>query len=156
MKNFTQIPNSIITNKDISDGAFRTYTILRSFKFYDGKVYPPQEMLAEIHDVSVRTIHNHIKELKECGLITYKRKGYSGVYFYTIIEEDNCQNENPVKEKDFISIGKNVSLQSGKNVLPNNTETKNTKINNTGIISLRKKLEKLGLKHSQKVDLTKN
>lgn len=156
MKNFTQIQNSIIINRDLSDGAFRTYTILKSFKFYDGMVYPPQEMLAEIHGVSKRTIHNHIKELRKSSLITYKRKGYSGVYFYKIIEEDNCHNENLVKEISFTSFRKKSSSQSGKIVPPNNTEVKNTKINNTGIISLRTKLEKLGLKHSQKVDLVKN
>ncbi|AGK97612.1 helix-turn-helix domain-containing protein [Clostridium pasteurianum] len=81
MTNFTLIDNDdIISN--ITDGAFRTYTLIKSM-CYGQKIecYPSQKYLAEKLNRSIRTIQRYIIELVKAKMIKIKRRGsISNVY----------------------------------------------------------------------------
>lgn len=81
MINFTIIENDIMCDK-ISDGAFRLYSILKSYCFGNKTTCFPSEItLASKMRKSVRTIQRYIKELIKASLITKKRRGsISNIY----------------------------------------------------------------------------
>jgi len=128
-RNFTQIPNAIITNKNLPDGAFRTYTLLKSFKYGSGSVFPSQMTLAKIRGKSKRTIINHLKTLRSNKLITYKKRGFSASNQY-FISEENYTNGETNSEIGYISKVTKTSPLLLQKVQPNNIKTKNTKSNN--------------------------
>lgn len=147
MKNFTQIPNELISNKDINDGAFRTYTVLKSFKYHKNKVFPSQATLAHIRDKTQRTIINHLKLLKRLKIIDYKKRGYSASNIYSFISESNFINSEQNREKDNTTKMKISSPLKCNNFPLNNTKANNIKTNK-GIEILRKKIKDLALKKS--------
>lgn len=136
MKDFTIIANAILKNTDISDGAFRTYVVLKSFKYGDGRVFPSQIYLASIRGKSVKTIITHLKELKSLGLINYVKRGYSASneYFFNI--EENDTNVSVIFEKFFNLGEKKTSPQSLQKTQSNNTEIKHIETNKTDTTDL--------------------
>ncbi|QAT40992.1 helix-turn-helix domain-containing protein [Clostridium sp. JN-9] len=76
MNNFTMIPNEIMSNKNISHGAFKLYCILNSY-CYGSKdtCFPSQNTLAQRMNKCIRTIQRYLKELIENGIIIIKRRG---------------------------------------------------------------------------------
>jgi len=145
-RDFTQIPNEIIKDKNIPDGAFRTYLLLKSYKYGSSKVFPSQNTLAAIRGKTKKTIITHLKILKDKNLITYKKRGFSASNQYELIGEENYTNDNRESMKNYTSkMKKNLPL-SLRRLQPNNTETNNTKMSNKGLEKLRKKLIELGLK----------
>jgi len=116
---FTLIPNEIIVNEKISDAAFRTYVVLRSFKFGDGKVFPSQKTLSRLRARSVRAICGHLKLLKDLGVISFKQRGYSSSNIYTFYDAKDCT-----------SYWKKLSSLGLRKLPPNNTKISNTKIKN--------------------------
>lgn len=76
MTNFTMIPNEIISNKNISQGAFKLYCILNSYCYGNKDTcFPSQKTLAEQMKKCIRTIQRYLKELIENGIIKIKRRG---------------------------------------------------------------------------------
>lgn len=69
---FTQIPLWILSAK-ISDGAFRTWTVVRSFAFRkDDQVWPSIRTIAEIRECGRSTIARHLTELEGAGVLLRK------------------------------------------------------------------------------------
>jgi len=76
MINFTMIPNEIISNKNISQGAFKLYCILNNYCYGNKDTcFPSQRTLADQMKKCMRTIQRYIKELIENGIIIIKRRG---------------------------------------------------------------------------------
>lgn len=144
-KNFTQISNDIICNKKIPDGAFRTYLLLKSYKYGYNDVFPSQETLAKKRGKSKKTIINHLKALRSLKKITYKRRGYSASNKYEFISEEKYTNDTKISEVNDISKVKKCSPHLLQKIQPNNTEIKNTKINKNWE-QVRQKIIELGLK----------
>ena len=75
MVNFTMIENDIM-DKHISDGAFRLYSILKSYCFGNKTTcFPSQETLGKRMRKSVRTIQRYLNELIDASLIKKTRRG---------------------------------------------------------------------------------
>ena len=67
---FTQVPDSLLLNPDISDGAYRLYALLKSHVRPASAVFPGRPRLARLMGVkSVRTIDSRIAELKAAGYL---------------------------------------------------------------------------------------
>lgn len=127
---FTQIPNFIIFDKNITDAEFRTFTVLKSFKYKDGNVFPSQKLISELRGKSKRSIITHLKNLRINNHIQYKKRGYSASNQYHFISEDNYINDSKnVENHDTFKV-KETSSQKLQMLHPNNTEIKNTEINN--------------------------
>ena len=71
---FTQLPNLILRNPDLSTNAKTTYALLLSYAWHNNLCFPGQERLAE----------RSIAELEQCGLIEIERRGQGKTNFYTV------------------------------------------------------------------------
>ena len=131
MKNFTQVPNFIINNKDVPDGALRTYLLLKSYKYGSSNVFPSQATLARLRGKSKKTIINHLKLLKAKGLISYKKRGFSASNKYQFIGEENYTNEEINSNRNYTSKVKKSSSLSLRKLQPNNTKINNYETNNS-------------------------
>lgn len=83
-KGFTQIPNVILTNKDLSIGAKLTYSMLLKYCWYDNKCFPGQETLANNLGASERSVRTWLKELDTYGIIKIKQRGLGKVNLYEV------------------------------------------------------------------------
>lgn len=128
-KNFAQVANAIIRNKDLSDGAFRVFCELLSHRYNNGRVFPSHNTMAKDIGVDVRTIRNHIKQLKILGLVSWKKRGFSKSNEYIINDEKYFTNEYINAEDSFILNRKKISQNIGKNFQTNNIKEENKKNN---------------------------
>ena len=93
MNNYTLIDNTLITS-NISDGAYRLYTLLLSMAYADKNTcYPSQAYLAEKLHKSIRTIQRYLNELIGAKLVAVKRRG-SISNIYTLVSKKVQQNVN--------------------------------------------------------------
>ena len=134
-KGFTQLPNNIIFNKRVSDGAFRTYAVLKSFKYGKrGRSFPSQQWVARLRVKSRETVNRHVQSLARLGLLRVKKRGYSSSNEYSFNCDDNVTS----------TVTSSSPQKLGK-LYTNNTKVNNTKFNK-GMQLLRRKLEEKGLK----------
>ena len=81
---FTQLPNFILRNPDISIGAKTVYSLFISYAWHNNLCFPGQERLAEHMGVNVSTVSRATAELEDCSLIEIERRGQGKTNFYTI------------------------------------------------------------------------
>lgn len=81
---FTQIPNFILRNPDISSGAKTVYSLLLSYAWTNNLCFPGQERLAEHAGLSKRTVVTLMAELESVGLIEVERRGLGKTNLYTM------------------------------------------------------------------------
>ncbi len=91
---FTQIPNAILRNPDISSGAKVAYGVLLSYAWQDDHCFPGQERMARDMGVTERSVITYLKQLDESGLISIKRRGLGKTNLYTI---------ERIRDEDFSS-----------------------------------------------------
>ena len=81
---FTQLPNFILRNPDISANAKVVYSLLLSYAWHNNLCFPGQERLAEHMGTHVSTVSRSIAELENCSLIEIERRGQGKTNFYTV------------------------------------------------------------------------
>ena len=81
---FTQLPNFILRNPELSANAKTAYSLLLSYAWHNNLCFPGQERLAEHMGSHVSTVSRAITELEECSLIEITRRGQGKTNFYTI------------------------------------------------------------------------
>ena len=81
---FTQLPNFILRNPDLSANAKTVYSLLLSYAWHNNLCFPDQERLAEHMGAHVSTVSRSITELEDCSLIEIERRGQGKTNFYTI------------------------------------------------------------------------
>ena len=81
---FTQVPNFILRNPDLSANAKTTYALLLSYAWHNDLCFPGQERLAEQMGTHVATVSRAIQELEASSLIDIDRRGQGKTNFYTI------------------------------------------------------------------------
>ena len=79
---FTQIPNFILREPNLSIGAKITYSMFLSYAWNDDYCYPGQQRLAKDIGVAERSVRTYLKELKEFGLLEVKQRGLGKTNFY--------------------------------------------------------------------------
>lgn len=72
---FTQVPNAILQNKDLSPGAKITYSMLLKYAWEKEKCFPGQERLADDIGISKRSVITFLKEIEKIGYLETKRRG---------------------------------------------------------------------------------
>jgi hypothetical protein len=83
-RGFTQIPNGILFDPDLSPSAVRLWAALASFAWRDESVWPGQERLAEMIGLSDRTVRTLCAELRSAGLLESKRRGLGRTNVYVL------------------------------------------------------------------------
>ena len=81
---FTQLPNFILRNADLSIGAKTTYALFLSYAWNNALCFPGQDRLAKDIGMSIGSVNAFIKELETTGLIEITRRGQGKTNLYTI------------------------------------------------------------------------
>ncbi len=81
---FTQLPNFILRNPELSANAKTVYALLLSYAWNNNLCFPGQERLAEHMGAHVSTVSRSITELEDCSLIEIERRGQGRTNFYTV------------------------------------------------------------------------
>ena len=81
---FTQVPNFILRNPDLSIGAKTVYSLFLSYAWHNNLCFPGQATLAQAIGMSVASVNAFIKELEAAGLIEITRRGQGKTNLYTI------------------------------------------------------------------------
>lgn len=69
------MPNRIVRDNKISDGAFRIYCLLRMRLFQKNFCFPGRETLSAEQGSSTRQVDRYINELKVAKYVEVKRQG---------------------------------------------------------------------------------
>jgi len=81
---FTQVPNFILKNPEISLGARLTYAMFLSYAWHNDSCFPGQDRLAEDMGMSRSRVTEFVGELERAGFITIQRRGQGKTNIYTI------------------------------------------------------------------------
>src|SRR5437868_8747680 len=81
---FTQVPNFILTNKDLSVGAKLYYTMLLKYAREKDYCFPGQQTLAEDIGSSERSVRTYQKELEDAGFLEVVQRGLGKTSIYKL------------------------------------------------------------------------
>ncbi len=81
---FTQIPNFILKNPDVSSNAKVAYTLLLSYAWHNERVFPGQERMADDMGTSQPTVTRAIGELEKIGYLEVQRRGQGLTNVYVL------------------------------------------------------------------------
>ena len=81
---FTQVPNFILKDANLSIGEKVTYAMFLSYAWHNDSCFPGQERLAVDMGMSVSRVNEFIKALESAGLIEIIRRGQGKTNLYKI------------------------------------------------------------------------
>jgi biotin operon repressor len=81
---FTQVPNFILTNKDLSVGGKLAYAMLLKYAWTDDKCFPGQQKLAEDMGSGERSVRTYLKELEDAGFLEVTQRGLGKTNLYRL------------------------------------------------------------------------
>ena len=81
---FTQIPNFILRNPELSIGPKVTYAMFLSYAWHHDFCFPGQERLAQDMGMSASRVNDFVKALECADLIEIIRRGQGKTNFYKI------------------------------------------------------------------------
>jgi hypothetical protein len=81
---FTQVPNFILTNKQISVGAKLAYAMLLKYAWGDDACFPGQLKLAEDMGAAERSVRTYLKELETAQILEIKQRGLGKTNLYRL------------------------------------------------------------------------
>ena len=81
---FTQVPNFILTKKDISVGAKLAYAMLLKYAWGDGACFPGQAKLAVDMGSGERSVRRYLEELEKSSLLEIVQRGLGKTNLYRL------------------------------------------------------------------------
>src|ERR1700676_4147766 len=81
---FTQVPNFILTKKDLSVGAKLAYAMLLKYAWYDEGCFPGQAKLAQDMGAGERSVRTYLKELEAADLLQITQRGLGKTNLYRL------------------------------------------------------------------------
>jgi len=81
---FTQVPNFILTNKNLSVGAKLAYAMLLKYAWQDDYCFPGQTKLAEDIGAGERSVRTYLNELETAGFLEVKQQGLGRTNLYRL------------------------------------------------------------------------
>ncbi len=81
---FTQVPNFILKDQNLSIGAKLTYAMFLSYAWNNDSCFPGQERLSQDMGMSRSRVTEYVTELEKAGLVTIQRRGQGKTNIYTI------------------------------------------------------------------------
>lgn len=81
---FTQVPNFILENPDLTLGAKVVYAMFLRYAWHNDLCFPGQEKLGSALGMSRQSVSSFIIELGEAGLVTIQRRGQGKTNLYKI------------------------------------------------------------------------
>ena len=81
---FTQVPNFVLKNAQLSANAKVVYAMLLSYAWHHDRVFPGQARMAEAMGSSQATIARATAELEQAGYLQISRRGQGLTNLYTL------------------------------------------------------------------------
>ena len=81
---FTQVPNFILTNKNLSVGAKLYYAMLLKYAREKDHCYPGQETIATDMGTTDRSVRTYQNELEEAGFLEVTQRGLGKTNYYKL------------------------------------------------------------------------
>jgi biotin operon repressor len=81
---FTQLPNFILNNKELTSNAKIVYAKLLSYAWHNDRVFPGQETMAGELGMSRPTVNKSVHELEKEGYLDIQRRGQGLTNIYTL------------------------------------------------------------------------
>jgi len=81
---FTQVPNFILTKKDLSVGAKLAYAMLLKYAWADDACFPGQLRLADDMGAGERSVRTYLKELEAANILEIKQRGLGKTNLYRL------------------------------------------------------------------------
>lgn len=81
---FTQVPNFILTKRDISVGAKLAYAMLLKYAWNNDACFPGQVKLAEDMGATDRSVRTYLKELETAALLEITQRGLGKTNLYRL------------------------------------------------------------------------
>ncbi len=81
---FTQVPNYVLTKKEISVGAKLAYAMLLKYAWGDNACFPGQLKLAKDMGAGERSVRTYLKELESTGMLEIKQRGLGKTNLYRL------------------------------------------------------------------------
>jgi hypothetical protein len=81
---FTQVPNFVLTQKELSVGAKLAYAMLLKYAWGDQACYPGQLKLAEDMGAAERSVRTYLKELETTGILEIRQRGLGKTNLYRL------------------------------------------------------------------------
>lgn len=81
---FTQVPNVILTSKDLSVGAKLAYAMLLKYAWSDTACFPGQQTLASDMGAGERSVRTYLKELQDAGFLEVTQRGLGKTNLYKL------------------------------------------------------------------------
>ena len=81
---FTQVPNAILTNKDLTVGGKLAYAMLLKYAWSDDECFPGQQRLAVDLGAGERSIRTYLKELEQAGFLEITQRGLGKTNYYRL------------------------------------------------------------------------
>src|SRR5579864_9552227 len=109
---FTQVPNFILKEPNLSMGAKLSYAMFLSYAWHNDSCFPGQDRLAEDMGMSRPRVTQLIAELERAGLVTIQRRGQGKTNLYTIhfqVKGQKRGQEHPEVNR-FTSRGKRADI----------------------------------------------
>lgn len=122
---FTPVPNVILESKSLSLGAKVLYALLLRYAWQNSEAFPGQGRLAESTGCTERTIRTYLTELKNAGLISWKRRGLTktNIYYINDLKEfldrkstSGQEGKKPERNNNTLPDRKSRSAQNRKRV----------------------------------------
>jgi hypothetical protein len=81
---FTQVPNFVLVNRDLSVGAKLAYAMLLKYAWQDDYCFPGQQKLADDMGAGERSIRTYLKELEQAHFLEVKQQGLGKTNLYRL------------------------------------------------------------------------
>ena len=81
---FTQVPNFILTNKDLTVGARLYYAMLLKYAHENNYCFPGQQRLAEDMGSAEHSVRTYQKELEDAGFLEVTQRGLGKTNIYKL------------------------------------------------------------------------
>ena len=81
---FTQVPNFILTNKDLSVGGKLAYAMLLKYAWSDDACFPGQQKLAQDIGAGERSVRTYLKELEDADFLEVTQRGLGRTNLYRL------------------------------------------------------------------------
>jgi hypothetical protein len=81
---FTQVPNFILTNAELSVGAKLAYAMLLKYAWDAGGCYPGQIRLATDMGSGERSVRRYLDELEASGFLEIEQRGLGKTNYYRL------------------------------------------------------------------------
>lgn len=93
---YLSIKNNAVT--ELKGHLFRTYSYIISKDYNQQGIFYGQDRIAKDLGVCIRTVQRHIKELKELGYLSVKRRGFNSTNLYMCLKYIVVKNKEKTNE----------------------------------------------------------